>query len=176
MHVLYGLQTTQSYKKCICFENTPRRILEFQDNVVRSLWNVPMNIFLTSWLWPLTYDPDLYTWPRYPTTWPPCQNSSLYVCPFGREIGNRHTDGQTHDFKTITPNKSQTWGVTIFKLFAFASALALTSIAGLVHVFDLGLTTQIFRFLSFHVRPVRFNLYNTKKASAIKNAILVIAF
>ena len=40
--------------------------------------------FLTSWPWLLNYDLDLLTWPRYPSTWPPCQNSSLYVCSFGQ--------------------------------------------------------------------------------------------
>ena len=32
-----------------------------------------------------------------------------YVCPFGRESGNTHTD----DVKSITPDTSQTWGVII---------------------------------------------------------------
>ncbi len=89
-------------KKHICFENTPRRIPTsriskfplWQDTgwhrqrqrVIRlsevngtSEWT-----FLTSWPWPLTYDLDLPTWARYPSTWPPCKNSSLYVCSFGR--------------------------------------------------------------------------------------------
>ncbi len=48
---------------------------------------------LTSWPWPLTYDLDLSNWPRYPSTWPPCQNSSLYVCPFGCYS---ETDTHTH--------------------------------------------------------------------------------
>ena len=45
----------------------------------------PKNIF-----WPLTYDPDLKPWPRYPSIWPTCQNSGSNVCPFRRESGNRH--------------------------------------------------------------------------------------
>ena len=67
--------------------------------------------FLTSWPWHLTY--DLQTWPRYPPTWLPCQNSSLYV--FRKvSIGcysetDRHT--HTHDVKTITSITSETWGV-----------------------------------------------------------------
>ncbi len=56
------------------------------------------------WPWPLTYDLDLRTWPRYPYTWPPCQNSSLHVCLLGHESGNR----QTNNVKTITPDMSQT--------------------------------------------------------------------
>ena len=76
----------------------------------------PNGRFLTSWPWPLTYDLDLQTWPRYSSTWSPCQNSSLYVCPFGRESGNRHAD--TGDVKTITPDMSQTWGVMMNGSFA----------------------------------------------------------
>ncbi len=41
----------------------------------------------------LTYDLDLQTWPIYPSTWPPCQNSTLYVCPLSRES---ETVTQTH--------------------------------------------------------------------------------
>ena len=63
----------------------------------------PVKHFLTLWPWPLTYDLDLWTWPRYPSTWPTHQKSGSYVCPFSRESGNRHTDTQTHDVKTITP-------------------------------------------------------------------------
>ncbi len=66
---------------------------------------------LTSQSWPLTYDIYLQTWPRYPSTSPTCQNSSLYVCQFGRESGNRQTDTHTDGAKTITPDTSQTWGV-----------------------------------------------------------------
>ena len=63
--------------------------------------------FLTWWPWPLTYDLDLWTWPRYPSTWPTHQRSGLYVCPFSRESVHRQTDRHTHthtDYvKTITP-------------------------------------------------------------------------
>ncbi len=61
--------------------------------------------FLTSWPWLLTYDLDLRTWPRYPSTWPPCQNSSPYVRLFSQESEtdthrdtqkHRHTDAQMH--------------------------------------------------------------------------------
>ncbi len=53
--------------------------------------------FLISWPWSLTYDLDLPTWPRYPSTWPPCKNSSLYVSSFGWDSEtDRHTDTQTH--------------------------------------------------------------------------------
>ena len=44
----------------------------------------------------LTYDLDLETWPRYPSTWPTYRNPSLYVCPFGRESGNTQTHTQKH--------------------------------------------------------------------------------
>ncbi len=85
-------------KKCIRFENTLRRIPEFL------LWQVhrqgpqksmecPKWTFFTSWHWPLTYDLDLRTWPRYPPS-PPCQNSGPYVCPFTQER-ETHTDTHT---------------------------------------------------------------------------------
>ncbi len=56
----------------------------------------PLKHFLTSWPWPLTYDLDLWTWPRYPSTWPTHQKSGPYVCPFSRESGNTHTHTDTH--------------------------------------------------------------------------------
>ena len=40
--------------------------------------------------WP--HDLDLWTWPRYPSTCPACQNLCLFKCPFGLES---ETDGQT---------------------------------------------------------------------------------
>ncbi len=104
-------------KNRICFENTPCCIPVFllwqihHDNALRSQWNVPNKHFLTSWPWPLTYDLDLLTWPRYPSTWLPCQNSSSHVCSFGRESGNRQTHRHTQGVKTITPDTSQMWGV-----------------------------------------------------------------
>ncbi len=62
----------------------------------KSQWNVPINFFLTSWPWSLTY--LLQTLPLYPSTWLPCQNSSPYVCSFGSWSRNR----QTHTY-TDTP-------------------------------------------------------------------------
>ncbi len=56
--------------------------------------------FWTSWPWPLTYDLDLWTWPRYPSTWRPCQISSLYVSPFSRES---ETDGHTDTHTQTMP-------------------------------------------------------------------------
>ncbi len=38
-----------------------------------------------------TFDLDLWTWPRYPSTWPTRRISGLYVCPFIQESGNTHT-------------------------------------------------------------------------------------
>ena len=44
-----------------------------------SMIEMSINTFLTLWPWLLTYELDLLTWPRYPSTRPPCQNSCLYV-------------------------------------------------------------------------------------------------
>ncbi len=57
-------------------------------------WNLIGKRFLTWWPWPLTYDLDLQTWPRYHSTWPTYQNSRLHVCPFTAE-SETHTDTQT---------------------------------------------------------------------------------
>ena len=65
----------------------------------------------TSWPWPLTYDLDLLTWPKYASTWPQCHNSSMYVRPFTRE---NEMDAHTDDVKTITPITSEMWGVTSY--------------------------------------------------------------
>ena len=59
--------------------------------------------FLTSGPWPLTSDLDLWTWPRYPSTWHSSQNSTLYVCPFSRESetdGRTQTDRQCQNYYT----------------------------------------------------------------------------
>ena len=72
----------------------------------------PRKMFLTWWPLPLTYDPDLQTWPKYSSTWPICRKSGPYVCPFSRERGNAHTDTQTHDVKTITPVAYAGWIIT----------------------------------------------------------------
>ncbi len=49
------------------------------------------------WPWPLTYDRDLWTWPRYLLTWPPCQNASPYISPFSfYSETDTHTDRHTH--------------------------------------------------------------------------------
>ena len=74
----------------------------------------PLTHFLTSWPWPLTYDLDLWTRPRYPSTWPPCQNPSLYVRPFGQDSEtdrqtDTHTDKRCQNY--YTRHVSQTWGV-----------------------------------------------------------------
>ena len=65
-------------------------------------------------LWPmtLTYKADLNILPLDLHA----KKSSPYVCPFGRESGNRHTHTdrrQTHDVKTITPDTSLLWGELI---------------------------------------------------------------
>ncbi len=52
--------------------------------------------FWAWWPWPLTYDLNLRTWPRYLCPWPTCQNSGLYVCSFGQDSETDwHMDTQT---------------------------------------------------------------------------------
>ena len=51
------------------------------------------------WWWTVEWavsSESVQTWPRYHSTWPPCQNSSLSVCPLGREIGNTHRHRHQH--------------------------------------------------------------------------------
>ena len=74
----------------------------------------PLMHFLTSWPWPLTCDLYLWTWPKYPSTWPTHKKSSPYVCPFSHESGNTHTDRQT-DTQTMSKllHLSLTRGVKI---------------------------------------------------------------
>ena len=107
---------TRTKKKRIRFENTPRRCIHNSDisqSILRKLHlgnhrspgdiplKYPLKRFLTSWPWLLTYELDQQTWPRYSSTWPTCQNSSPYVCPFDRESGNTHT--HTHaDTQTMS--------------------------------------------------------------------------
>ncbi len=52
----------------------------------------------------LTFDLDLWTWPRYLYAWVTCQNSGLYTYLFGQDSeteGRAHT--HTDNAKTITP-------------------------------------------------------------------------
>ena len=132
--VLSAWPKPEMKKKRICFENTPRRIPtshmpEFH------LWQVHRQLqvtrlsevngtsnwtFLTSWPWHLTYDLDLLTWPRYPSTWPPC-HSSLYVRLFTQESetdAHTQTDTHTHtdEVKTITPITSRDVGCNKYDL------------------------------------------------------------
>ncbi len=51
--------------------------------------------FLTSWLWPLTYDLADQTWPRYGPGKSPCKISCPYVKRFTCESAHRHTDRRT---------------------------------------------------------------------------------
>ncbi len=61
-----------------------------------------VNRFWTWWPLPWTYDLDLLTWPRYPSTWPPCQNSSLYVPSFFRDSEtDTHTHTQCQNYDTL---------------------------------------------------------------------------
>ncbi len=45
---------------------------------------------LAPWPWPLTYDLDIWTWPRYSQARPACQSLSLYMG------SSREWDGRTH--------------------------------------------------------------------------------
>ena len=75
----------------------------------------PMNIF---WPHDLDFQPMTLTYKLYPSTWPPCENSSLYVCLFGRYSEmDRRKDRHTHDIKTTTPITSETWGVKTMVLW-----------------------------------------------------------
>ncbi len=91
------------------FENTPRHICSviFLSHRWSQQWSprpIPLKCslkcFLTQWPWPLIYDLDLQTWPRYLSTWPPCQKSSPSVCLFVRESGNRQTHRQCQNSYT----------------------------------------------------------------------------
>ncbi len=101
-------------KKTLMLENTPRHIstvvfLSFSSAGSQKSMEYSNEHFLTPWPWPLTYDLDLHTWPRYLTTWPPCSNSSLYVCPLGWDSEtdrqtDRHTDsGDLSPTRTCVP-------------------------------------------------------------------------
>ena len=128
-------------KKRIRFENTPRRspnihimvsivsvflaaCVSLIEKLHKDQWflhrhaaslihqaKAPMKLFLTWWPWPLTYDLDLWTWPRYPSTWPTHQRSGLYVCPFSRESVHRQTDTHTQTMSKLL-HPSLTRGVT----------------------------------------------------------------
>ncbi len=109
-HTIFPLYCN-TLKKTHTLWNTPRRIytvvflsrflgISIDEVIIDSKSHSPdmanpKKTFLTWWPWPLTYDPDLQTWPRYFSTRPACQNSGPYVCPFGRERGNTHTDRHT---------------------------------------------------------------------------------
>ncbi len=95
-------------KKRIRFKNTPRSIHSIHSHIAELLplaappacriflthddCAVPFffvvrpenspKTFLTWWPSPLTY--DLWTWPRYSSTWPTCRIPGPYVCPFVR--------------------------------------------------------------------------------------------
>ncbi len=78
-----------------------------------------VNLTFDLWPWPtnLTYKLDLQTWPRYLFIWPPCQKSSLSVCPFTRYSGMRRTHRHTlDDVKTFTPDTSQMQSVITMML------------------------------------------------------------
>ncbi len=69
---------------------------------------------MAPWPWPLTYDLDLLTWPRYLLTWPPCQNASPYINPFGfYSETDRRTDTRCENY--YTRQASETWGVKMWR-------------------------------------------------------------
>ncbi len=63
--------------------------------------------FLPLWPWPLTYDLDLRTWPRYLSTW---KNASLYVRPFGWD-SETDTQTDTHTMSKLLHPSRQRRGV-----------------------------------------------------------------
>ncbi len=113
-------------KKHICFENTPHHMCMYSHILQLLPWHLHrwsakmtasvlstvhldeethLKYFLTWWPWPLTYDLDLITWPRYSPIWLPWQNSCLYVPPFGWDS---ETDRQT-DTHTQTDTQCQNY-------------------------------------------------------------------
>ncbi len=48
------------------------------------------------WPWPLTYDLDLQTWPRYEPGWPTCKISWPNIKRFSRESNELQTHTHTH--------------------------------------------------------------------------------
>ena len=79
-------------------------LIDSSTTIVLPTMHATKGRFWAWWPWPLTYDLELRTWPRYLQPWPACQNSSLYVCSFGQDSEtdggtHRHTDRQT-DIRT----------------------------------------------------------------------------
>ncbi len=70
----------------------------------------PNGPFLTSW--PLTYDLDLWTWPRYPSTWRQCQNSSPY---WNRETPQAFSNHWKKDCFTILEGEQHHLITCLFK-------------------------------------------------------------
>ena len=105
------LTQIQIVKKCISFENTPRRsptihIWSQMYSVSYTIGN-PEKRFLTWWPRSLTY--DLRTWRRYPSIWPTYRISSLYVCLFSRESGNTVTHTQACTRHVTDVGCNNTW-------------------------------------------------------------------
>ncbi len=80
------------------------RIL-YQVNQIRKTWKLR---FLTLWPWPLTYDLDYQTWPRFHQGQPSYQFLGRYAKRFSRESAHKLTDGKTErqkDGKTETRDR-----------------------------------------------------------------------
>ena len=73
--------------------------LSNQKNVSIIAWK---SHFLTWWPWPLTYELDHRTWPRYGSGRPACQIPCLYAKRFNRESADRRTDTLTDGTDSIT--------------------------------------------------------------------------
>ena len=82
--------------------------------------------FLTWWTYPLTYDLDHRTWPRYGPGWPTRKISFTYIKQFGRE--NADTHRHMHNSITLNAdaggNKSTSSRQRIEGLKMFVSPLA----------------------------------------------------
>ncbi len=122
-HTLWKHLTAYSYHSYSCLSFFLVNGQDSQKSMVS-----PIEQFLTSRPRPLTYDLDLKSWPRYPSTWPPCKNSCPYVCPFRwySETDRRtdtHTDTQcqnyyTHHVRDVGCNKIMQ--LVYFFLFFFS--------------------------------------------------------
>ncbi len=118
-YFMHNFQFIKQTKKHIRFENNPRRRptirIESETGLASSspysfirLVSSPLQFqpfyirqnYLKTLFDLVTFDLDIWTCPRYPSTWPTHQNSGLYVCPFKQKSGNRHTDTQCQNYYT----------------------------------------------------------------------------
>ncbi len=102
----YALGTPRVIALTVVFLHRLLALLYYDDTSYK-------NIFLTWWPWPLTYDLDLWSWARYSSTWPTCQNSSLYVCLFAVRAWQTDTQMQTHRMTrtSLYPHRENNWNI-----------------------------------------------------------------